>query len=85
MSEQAGLTACFPGYKIQDMTHLQNVHGTITQPKMGKEKKRKKRILSGLSVIMRLVPENSTQKNKTSGNNDLYGPIVDNYQRYSSV
>lgn len=39
MSEQVGLTACFPGYKIQDMTHLHNVNGTITQPERGKNKK----------------------------------------------
>lgn len=32
MSEQVGLTTCFPGYKIQDMTHLHNVNGTIIQP-----------------------------------------------------
>lgn len=31
MSEQVGLTTYFPGYKIQDLTHLHNVNGTITQ------------------------------------------------------
>lgn len=40
MSEQVGLTTCFPGYKTQDMTHLHNVNGTITQPKKGKKKKK---------------------------------------------
>lgn len=35
MSEQVGLTTCFPGYKIQDMTHPHNVNGTITQPERG--------------------------------------------------
>ena len=33
MSEQVWLTACFPGYKIQNMTYLRNVNGTITQLK----------------------------------------------------
>ena len=33
MSEQVWLTACFSGYKIQDMTYLHNVNGTITQLK----------------------------------------------------
>lgn len=39
MSEQVWLTACFPGYKTQDMTHLHNVNGTITQLKRSGEKK----------------------------------------------
>lgn len=39
MSEQAWLTTCFPGYKTQDLTHLHNMNGTITQLKKGEKKK----------------------------------------------
>lgn len=64
VSEQVWLTTCFPGYKIQDMTQLHNVTGTITQPdKDGKKE------LSELSAIIRLAPDNSSQKNWMSGNN----------------
>lgn len=38
MSGQVWLTTCFPGYKSQDMTHLHNVNGTITQLKRGEKK-----------------------------------------------
>lgn len=63
-SEQVWLTSWFPGYKIQDMTHLHNVSGTIAQ----QLKKDGKMFLNELGVIIKLAPEHLSQKNWTSGN-----------------
>lgn len=64
--EQVWLTSCFPGYKIQDMTHLHNVNGTIAQQL--KKDWEKKIFLNELGVIIKLALEHLSQKNWTSGN-----------------